>query len=122
MNNKTRLLALILAGLTTLATGSGFANEEQYVLSYSQTELTNDAGRQAVYQRIVRSAKAYCPPYAQIRSRQDVATCVDGVVEDLVAKIASSDFHAFVNGARTPQTELAQSQEASSSLIDQSAR
>ena len=81
------------------------AEDEYYVVKYSQQELQNADGMRQVLQRIETSAKRYCPTYLEIRSHADVQTCVEGVVRDLVAKVDSPAFTAFVN--RHPVTEFA---------------
>ena len=84
---------------------SSNAAAEDYVVTYKHAELTNAQGVADVHNRIVKAAKRYCPTYLEIRSHADVQTCVEGVVRDLLAKVDSPTFTAFV--ARHPVTELA---------------
>ncbi len=82
--------------------GTAAANDE-YVLTYSAQELSTFSGVQDVHKRIVKTAKQYCPTYSQIRSHNDMKTCVEGVVSDLVEKVNHpqlSGYHAGEEWAR----------------------
>ena len=76
----------------------GTASAEEYVLTYSEKELGDYAGVEAVHQRIVKAAKQYCPTYSQIRSHRDVQACVNDVVQDLVEKVNHPRMSAFHDG------------------------
>lgn len=80
------IAALTVSSLTIGLSASADAGEE-YMVSYSHTELTSAKGAADVHARIVKAAKNYCPTYSQIRSQAEVKLCVDGVVEDLVSKV-----------------------------------
>ena len=77
--------ALAVAALTTGL--NAHAAGEEYLVSYSEVELTSAKGTEDVHARIVKAAKHYCPTYSQIRSHAEVKLCVEGVVEDLVSKV-----------------------------------
>ncbi len=100
MNRITKKFVFLCLAGTVLASNPSFADTEEYVLTYSYADLQSDSGRKLVLQRIVSAAKRYCPSYSRVRSLDAVRTCVDGVVEDLVAKVSSSEFTAYVEGER----------------------
>ncbi len=77
----------VTVGALTAGLGAHAASDD-YVVSSSHTELTSAKGVEDVHARIVKAAKQYCPSYSQIRSHAEVRLCVDGVVEDLVSKVA----------------------------------
>lgn len=98
---KKLIVTAVSVALFGLA-GAVAANDE-YVLAYSTKELSTFSGVEDLHKRIVKTAKQYCPTYSQIRSHADVKTCVDGVVEDLVAKVDHprlSGYHAGEEWAR----------------------
>ena len=97
---KKSVIALVSVALFGL---SQMAVAEDYSVSYSAKELANSDGVASVHERIVKSAKDYCPTYSQIRNTRDVQSCVDGVVDDLVNKVGHprlSSNHANDNSMR----------------------
>ena len=94
------VLTSVLA-LWPVAKAEEATSSSEYVLTYSYAELTSDSGRDLVLRRIVRAAKSYCPSYSKVRSLDAVRTCIEGVVEDLVAKVGDQEFIAFVEGQRS---------------------
>ncbi|MEM7098022.1 MAG: UrcA family protein [Pseudomonadota bacterium] len=98
-----RMLIVILCQVLWMSAVS--AKEERYVVTYSEKELQSVAGMRQVLERIEASAKRYCPTYLEIRSRADVQTCIDEVIQDLVAKVHSPGFTAYVD--RRPTEEFA---------------
>ena len=102
--------AVTLLGAASVMGASAVAADE-YVLSYSEKELANFAGVENVHTRIVKAAKQYCPSYSSVRSLADVRTCVDGVVEDLVAKIDHPKMTSYHQGFRGEQVAISVSAE-----------
>ncbi len=96
MNSSTNSLALILVLTAGIAFLPFTHAADSYALVLQQEELTTTDGLQQVHARMLQAAKDYCPTYLQIRSRADVATCIEGVVEDLTAKIADERLTNYV--------------------------
>lgn len=96
MNSSTQSLSLILVLTAGIAFLPFAQAADRYVLVVQQNELTTTIGLQQVHERMQQAAKEYCPTYLQIRSKADVATCIDGVVEDLTTKIADERLTNYV--------------------------
>lgn len=96
MNSSTKSLSLILVLTAGIAFLPSTQAADSYALVLQQKELTTTVGLQQVHARMQQAAKEYCPTYLQIRSQADVATCIDGVVEDLTAKIADERLTNYV--------------------------
>lgn len=82
---KAGLVGLLAGG--ALVGVNTYAETDEYMVAYSNAELTSPKGVEDVHARIVRAAKRYCPSYSQIRSVREVESCVADVVEDLVSKV-----------------------------------
>ena len=83
------------AGL--LLSAPAFA-EREYALEYSEQELATSEGVRELHARIVRTAKDYCPSYAETRQMRETAACVDDVVTDLVERVNHADLSALHQG------------------------
>ncbi len=73
-----------------------------YSLVLQQSELASITGLQQVHARMLLAATDYCPTYLQIRSHADVATCIEGVVDDLTAKIGDERLSNYIATLRNP--------------------
>ena len=87
-----KVIAIIF---TTAVSLNAWANESNYAITYSHAELTTPVGVAAVHERLVQAGRDYCPSYLQMKSHSAVASCVEGVVEDLVKKINQPALTAF---------------------------
>lgn len=96
MNKLAKTLSLVAMLTTTIALVLPAYAADSYSVVLQRAELNTVAGLQQVHSRMLQVAKDYCPTYQQIRSRTDVATCIDGVVQDLTEKIADERLSGYV--------------------------
>ena len=91
-------MKMLSLGLVCLFASSAAIAQSDYVIKYKVSELESVQGLNDVYKRIQKVARGYCPTYLEIRSRQDVKSCVDGVVNDLVASVNHNGLTALASG------------------------
>lgn len=85
--SKTCVAAVL--GITFFSAAGAIADmgPKEYQLVYGKQELTTHQGVASLYERILRTAKDYCPGYSKVRSVRRLQTCWADVADDLVAKV-----------------------------------
>ena len=77
---------------------SAFADPNQYSLVYSKSDFANYTSVAELHEKILRTAKAHCPSYFKTRALNDVNSCVNDVVQDLVRVIDNPRLTAYAEG------------------------
>ena len=89
--------ALVLFVALTLSASVSMAGDE-YSLVYSKDDFRSADTVAALYQRVVKTAKSYCPDYSRTKSLSNQYDCINDVVTDLVDSIDHPSLTAFANG------------------------
>lgn len=83
--------------------------EDDYAITYTDSELRSFSGVERVHKKIMKAAKRYCPTYSQIRSNPEVKACIEDVANDLVSKVNHprlTSFHVNDGSIRVADTHL----------------
>ena len=111
--NKLITTATTLALLSAAAFSPTVLAEGEYSVSYNPAQIYSMEGMRSLHQKILTTAKNYCPRYNEkgqgITQYRQVKTCRADVVEDLVEKINKPAFTAYVErqGSRVQPMLLA---------------
>ena len=96
----SRTCAVAVLGITCFSAAGAIASTgaKEYQLAYGKQELTTHDGVVGLHERILRTAKQYCPSYSTVRSVRRVQTCVADVANDLVAKVNHPQLTSYHSG------------------------
>lgn len=90
-------LVIAVIGVACFGAGNAVA-ADQYELAYSKQELASHQGVATVHKRVLRTAKAFCPSYSEVRDVRRVRSCVQDVADDLVSKIDHPKLTSYHTG------------------------